>query len=217
MSIEAFVRNSREDNYAQSLKRMRTAAADCDFRTSAAKLHLPERDGYVFMMLLGTSYRLCLSSGMVERENADGSFSAAGYHASMIFYDILSFAPENLTASGEYVSLPSLSAVKNASGYAGADLLVQTAQFWQQHTAEIAAAIKRLGGKPFGKGDIRALVPLFFDIQMAVSFWNSDEDFPPMLTLLFDRTILQYMHYETVWYLAVLFSDTCRELIQKPF
>ena len=38
------------------------------------------------------------------------------------------------------------------------------------------------------------------DLAMQVHFWCADEDFPPSLELFWDENVLQYMHYETVWY-----------------
>ena len=37
---------------------------------------------------------------------------------------------------------------------------------------------------------------------MVLQFWESDEEFPSSLTLLMDGSILDFMHFETVWYAA---------------
>lgn len=213
MSVEAFLRNQRgTSNYEVSLQRVRQQAQSCDFRGSARRLGLNEQGGAVVFPLLGTPYRLELASCAVTRLLPDGKAADAGFYAPMILYDIFAFAPENEPASRDYVSIGSLCSVQSASSYAGAGMLAQTAQYFDAHTAEVAGRLSLLGAEPFGKGDIGCLVPLFRDISAAVSFWRGDDEFPPSLTLLFDRSILRYMHYETVWYAAMLLTDLCMEV-----
>ena len=42
-----------------------------------------------------------------------------------------------------------------------------------------------------------------FDPALCIefSFWESDEDFPAQLQLFTDKNLLQYIHYETAWYM----------------
>ena len=35
---------------------------------------------------------------------------------------------------------------------------------------------------------------------MQIQLWLPDEDFPASLQFFWDENVLQYMHYETVWY-----------------
>ena len=37
---------------------------------------------------------------------------------------------------------------------------------------------------------------------MIFRFWNSDEEFPAQLQFLCDRNMLDFMHYETAWFLV---------------
>ena len=60
----------------------------------------------------------------------------------------------------------------------------------------------RIGGIPFGKGDISFKIPVFKDLCIVVAFWEADEDFPPQLQIKPDTNTLDYMRYETIWYMA---------------
>ena len=51
-----------------------------------------------------------------------------------------------------------------------------------------------------GKGDVAYQIPVFDFLPVIFQFWNSDEDFAASLQLLVDKNILDYMHYETVWF-----------------
>ena len=67
-----------------------------------------------------------------------------------------------------------------------------------------------MGGEKYGKGDMSVRIPMFSDrrdalhtedLSIVISFWESDEDFPAQLQLFTDKNLLQYIHYETAWYM----------------
>jgi len=43
-------------------------------------------------------------------------------------------------------------------------------------------------------------IPMFDFLFCRLQFWNSDEEFGPSLQIFLDKNILDYMHYETVWF-----------------
>ena len=49
-------------------------------------------------------------------------------------------------------------------------------------------------------------------LSASVCFWEKDVDFPEKLMFYWDRNILLYMHYETVWFAA---SSIVRELKER--
>ena len=51
-----------------------------------------------------------------------------------------------------------------------------------------------------GRGDVAYQIPLFDFLPVIFQFWNSDEEFPPSLKFFTDKNMLEYMHYETVWF-----------------
>ncbi len=64
------------------------------------------------------------------------------------------------------------------------------------------AACKAMGGRPIPLGDIGMELMAFPDLPMQIKFYHADEEFPASMTLLFDRNTLQFIRYETVYYLA---------------
>lgn len=44
------------------------------------------------------------------------------------------------------------------------------------------------------------LYPFSF-LPVILQFWEGDEEFPANLKFMFDENILQYIHYETIFYL----------------
>ena len=59
-----------------------------------------------------------------------------------------------------------------------------------------------LGGVQGGRGDVAYRIPMFEFLPVQFAFWQSDEDFPADVQLLWDKNVLDYMHYETLWYAA---------------
>ena len=43
---------------------------------------------------------------------------------------------------------------------------------------------------------------MFDFLPMRFAFWRSDEDFPAEIKMLWDSNIMQFMHYETIWFAA---------------
>ena len=66
--------------------------------------------------------------------------------------------------------------------------------------AALACACERLKEIKAGKGVVAYQIPVFDFLPVIFQFWNSDEDFAASLQLLVDKNILDYMHYETVWF-----------------
>ncbi len=64
------------------------------------------------------------------------------------------------------------------------------------------AACEALGGRKTGQGDIGFQIPVFPNLDMQLKFYHADEDFPATLTFLWDKNTLQFIRYETVYYLA---------------
>ena len=88
-----------------------------------------------------------------------------------------------------------------------------TAKTFEHRCSELAAACENLGGISYGKSDVCYLLPVFRDLSVAVSFWDSDDEFGPQLSFLCDRNILCFMHYETMMFLLCHVADRLKELI----
>ena len=51
-------------------------------------------------------------------------------------------------------------------------------------------------------GDIGYRFGVFADLDAILKFYHSDEDFPASVTLLWEENMLQFVYYETVFYIA---------------
>ena len=60
-------------------------------------------------------------------------------------------------------------------------------------------------------GDLGFRFPVFGDLSVILKFYRADEDFPASLTLLWDENMLQFVFYETVFYMAGHLLGVIRE------
>lgn len=168
----------------------------------ARKLQIPLENSYLYPEFLSRKYRVDCRTGRVEwSENDFADVTEADFNEVLTIYDILCYSRQDAAPANEFALIQRLSNVQNAASYAGEGSFKKEEAFFDGKTELLAQALESLNGKPYGKGDISYRVPVFQSLDVVFSFWNSDEDFPPQIKFLCDKNTLQYMHYETIWYL----------------
>ena len=102
--------------------------------------------------------------------------------------------------AGEYVNMKSLSSIQGGSGALGGGLFLRIAKKFDHKSELLSYACEKLDGIKYGKGDVAYQIPLFDFLPVVFQFWDSDDEFPASLNMLADKNMLEYMHYETVWF-----------------
>lgn len=169
---------------------------------------------YVYLGLAGQNCRVSRADGVVELQGS-GGWTEAGFNAALTVYDLLCYSQPDAFPSGEFVSMSHLNNVFTSGDNGG--FYTRFAQRADREQEKFALACRRLGGVPAkAPGDFAFLLPLTDFMSVIVQFWESDEEFPAALALLFDSNILRFMHFETVWYamghLMDLLQDTMDSL-----
>ena len=189
-------------NYEITKKRVEAEFSGYDHEKIAKKLDLKIDKDYVYIIFLGSEYRVNRISGLTEKITSPNTFEEADFNTVLTIYDILCDSKEGASPSGEYTFINNLSKVQNAASYAGEGFFKQHEDYFAQHMDRLEKNCLRIGGIPFGKGDISYKIPVFKDLCIVVAFWEADEDFPPQLQIKPDTNTLDYMRYETIWYMA---------------
>lgn len=96
--------------------------------------------------------------------------------------------------------MKSLSSIQGGSMSVGSGLFQDTEKLFDHRERELAAACEKLNGTKWGKGDVAYQLPMFDFMPIGIQFWNSDEDFPASLQWFVDKNMVDYMHFETVWF-----------------
>lgn len=199
----------RGSNYETMKRQMQAKFAASDLSQAAREWELGSEDGYLMLTFAGRPYKIDRVTGVVLFEQ-DGILREADYNVSMTLFDILT--RKRQYASGTLMPVSSFSALHSTTATSGS-IFDQAARRFDHRGAELSAACERLGGAPYGKGDIGYTLPVFRDLRVAVQFWNSDEEFGPSLTLFCDGNILRYMHYETMMFMLVHILDRLSEAL----
>ena len=200
----------RESNYEIMKHRMQEEFASYDLDQVASEWELKQDDQYLYVDFVAKKYRIDRRSGAVLC-GMEGK-QEADYNVSMTLFDILTRKRQH--ASGKVLPISSFSTVQSAT-MSGGSMFDSVSRRFDGHDEELAAACEQLGGKPYGKGDAAYIFPVFRDLQAALQFWDSDEDFPPALNLFCDKNILSFMHFETVMFMLIHVIERLEDELQK--
>lgn len=202
-------------NYEQMKLQMQDHFLEYDQSVMIQRFSLEADDAYLYMNFLGRPYRVSRSSGKVEwSENGFDDAFAADYNEAMSIYDVLCCSKEGCRLSGTFVSVNNLPGIV-VGARSGSGMFSESARFFDGKAEALRLACERLGGQAIDQGDVGFRLKVFDFLPLELRFWESDEDFPPSLNLLWDRNLLDFIHYETSYFIAGHLMRRLREFILK--
>ena len=158
---------------------------------------LPADETYLYVDFLGQTYRICRATGAVSRLL---DAAEADYEETLSVFDLLCHAGNEKWVTGRFAPVNSLRG--NAAVGVTVDFHKAFAQKADEQPELFRKACEDAGGIPVHLGDIGFRFPVFAQLDVILKFYHSDEDFPATLTLLWDENMLQFVYYETVFYIA---------------
>jgi hypothetical protein len=115
-------------------------------------------------------------------------------------------------ASGTYCTVSSLPGVLVSGSGLSMNGNALAAKI-HENPEKFHAACQRMGGESVPMGDIGYCLPIFPGVCVCLKFYFGDEEFAPQLTFLWDQNILQFVRYETVYYIAGCLLQRLRRLM----
>ncbi len=190
------------NNYETMRDRMRPYFLTFDQQEMIRKFDLKHDEAYLYLRFCGSEYRIHRTSGVVERSEDGFCTCAQGdFNESMSIYDVLCCSKPNCRLSGEYAPSNSLKGIVFTGTQAGStEGESKIAAFFDAHVDDLERACIAMGGVAEGKGDLSYRLALFDFLPVRLSFWRADEEFPAEVRMLWDTNVLQYMHFETLFY-----------------
>lgn len=167
------------------------------------KFRLDADESYMYLPYLNTPCRIHRATGRIEEFLADAWRECRDYGTVMTVYDLLCHhkgetAPE---LSGQWCAVGTFV----VTGVTQTDTFTKRyARGFDGHLDALKAACETLGGvlQPTIAGaDLSCCFPVTPFFSVLLRFWEGDEEFPPKLLLLWDRSTMQFMHFETTFYL----------------
>ena len=197
------------DNYEISRERAKNYFLSFDQREIIGRWNLRSDTAYLFLDFIGRPYRICRATGRVDRLFDGGQ---ADYFETLSIFDLLCHKGDDRFLTGRYAPVNSLRGCPISAGV-DTEFHGKTAQYYDRNPERLKRACSVLGGAPVKMGDIGFRFPVFDGIQVILKFYHSDEDFPASVTFLWDENTLNFVYYETVFYIAgSLLSAICNEM-----
>lgn len=197
------------DNYQLSRDRAQAYFLGFDQQALIGAWNLSHDKDYLHADFLGRPYRICRHSGAVLRQ--DGQ--AAGFEETLSIFDLLCHESPEKFLTGTFAPVNSLKGRPRAIGV-GTDFHSDIATRFDRDRDRFRAACRSLGGTPMNLGDMGFSFPVFGDLTVRLKFYGADEDFPASVVLLWEEHMLQYVYYETVFYIAGFLLHTILEQME---
>ncbi|MDR1930980.1 MAG: DUF3786 domain-containing protein [Treponema sp.] len=168
------------------------------------KLKLPHDGDFLYVRFLGETLSVSRMTGKIAGIPDDDTMTPAAV------YDYLCHSRADRLRSGQWVSTAGI----GLEFHRGNDgMFAETARYLDGRGDALAALCRKLGGTERTPGDVSYELTLFDEIPVWLQFWRGDDEFPAKLVLLWDKNITQWVHYETLYYIAsMLFTRLKKEL-----
>ena len=191
------------DNYDLQVDIARRIFLEYDQELIIRKFHLEADGQWIYLTYLNTPCRISRTTGGVEQSFSNTWLECREYSTVMTIYDLLCYhkgetAPalfHQWCAVGTFV----------VTGVTQTDTFTQKyAKLFDGRLEKLKAVCEKLGGvlqPPMAGASLTcqfAVTPFF---PVLLQFWESDEEFPPKLLILWDRNSDSFLHFETTFYL----------------
>ncbi len=184
------------NNYDKMLEAARLRFLDYDIEALARRAGVTDGGDHLLTRFLGEAVHIRKADGQIFLEGR-----AAGFGEGLTVYDWLCDARKDAKASWAFCPVSSLPGVlvRGSGLVMNCDALAAKID---KNPAVFLAAVEKMGGKMLPLGDLGCQIMAFPDLPVQIKFYHADEEFPASMTLLWDKNILQFLRYETVYYLA---------------
>lgn len=185
-------------NYEMQIIRARKLFLHFDQSAILRRLPLEHDLDYIKIRFINRKWNICRNSGMItDVLNGD----EANFNTYLSIFDYI--CRDNTTPHmlGRKQALNSLG--KNIHPGVGDSLLFnQYASKFSAEPDKLGNICSSLGARPFPVGDVAFEINIFDELSVAMQLWLGDDEFAPRLSLLWDESTLEFLFYETCWYIA---------------
>ncbi len=189
------------DNYAIQAQAARQLFLTYDQNPICALPTVTTDPDYLYLNFLSIPHRISRKTGHIFRKTSGDWIPTAAHGVVLTLYDYLCDANPNRRPEGTFVSMASLGnhVHENLSFFPSS---------LDHKIDRDPDAFRRiclgLNGAEASGGDMSFIIPIFDDLPIHLRFWHSDDEFPPKLDLLWDKNTLQFLRYETTWFVSGL-------------
>ena len=195
------------DNYATMLDAARQHFLEYDIGLLTARNGVTDRSEYLHTRFFAEEVLIHKRTGHITVSGREAAFAEG-----LSIYDWLCDRKADAVAAEEFCTVNSLPGVL----VSGSGLMMRAPRLAVMIDAAPETFQKccvALEGTAVPFGDLGFRLPVFPDLPMVLKFYFGDGEFAPTMTFLWDRNILRFIRYETVYYIAGCLERRLRQMM----
>lgn len=184
---------NRQSNYDQVIENWRLKFLEMDQEELIRKFQLEADEEFLYIIYFSKKFRIDRKNGFITEDG-----KSPGFDTVMNIYNTFYYSAAHPVASGNLVAFRQVKRVYPFEAAYRRTIIFRLQELFSGKTEELRKACEALGGTLLPQGDVGYVLPVFPFLNIAVLFWDKDEEFEAQANMLFDSEITEFMHEENV-------------------
>ena len=184
---------NRQSNYDQVIENWRLKFLEMDQEELIRKFKLEADEEFLYIIYFSKRFRIDRKNGFITEDG-----KSPGFDTVMNIYNTFYYSAAHPVASGNLVAFRQVKRVYPFEAAYRRTIIFRLQELFAGKTEELRKACEALGGTLLPQGDVGYVLPVFPFLNIAVLFWDKDEEFEAQANMLFDSEITEFMHEENV-------------------
>ena len=184
---------NRQSNYDQVIENWRLKFLEMDQEELIRKFQLEADEEFLYIIYFSKRFRIDRKTGFITEDG-----KKPGFDTVMNIYNTFYYSAAHPVASGNLVAFRQVKKVYPFEAAYRRTIISRLQELFAGKTEELRKACEALGGTLLPQGDVGYVLPVFPFLNIAVLFWDKDEEFEAQANMLFDSEITEFMHEENV-------------------
>lgn len=184
---------NRQSNYDQVIENWRLKFLEMDQEELIRKFQLEADEEFLYIIYFSKRFQIDRKNGFITEDG-----KSPGFDTVMNIYNTFYYSAAHPVASGNLVAFRQVKRVYPFEAAYRRTIIFRLQELFAGKTEELRKACEALGGTLLPQGDVGYVLPVFPFLNIAVLFWDKDEEFEAQANMLFDSEITEFMHEENV-------------------
>ncbi|MED9966740.1 MAG: DUF3786 domain-containing protein [Blautia sp.] len=189
-------RPQKQSNYDKVIEEWRLRFLKMDQEALIEKFQLESDEMAVYLTYFNHKMRIDRFTGVITY--LEEPQKIAGFNTCMDVYNLFHYSIDIPVASGILVPFRQVKRVYPFEAAYKRTVLKTLQETFSGHVEELKKACEKLGGKPLPQGDAGYQLSVYPFLDIAVYFWDGDDEFEAQANMLFDSNITDFLHEENV-------------------
>lgn len=184
------------DNYEAVRQTWRQKFLEMDHEDLARRFRLKSDAAHLYITYFSRPYAIDRRTAKITR--LDKPDAVIGFNLEMNFFNMFHYAVEHPAPSGNLVPFRNVKRVYPFEKAYQKTILRPFEALFTGRVEALQKALRALNARPLSQGDAGGAIEVFPGLEVAVLFWDADDEFAAQANMLFDSNITDFMHEENV-------------------